>query len=111
MERIEFYRQHIQNLLTQEATLDDGNPNIESQLIFDREHDHYQLIDIGWEGFTRIYNCFIHIDIKDGKIWIQHNMTDVDLADKLVDMGVLKEDIVLGLHPPYKRPYTGYGVA
>ncbi|HEY9634248.1 MAG TPA: element excision factor XisI family protein [Coleofasciculaceae cyanobacterium] len=22
-----------------------------------------------------------------------------------------KEDIVLGLHPPYKRPYTGYGVA
>jgi len=26
-------------------------------------------------------------------------------------MGVAKEDIVLGLHPSYKRPYTGYGVA
>jgi hypothetical protein len=26
-------------------------------------------------------------------------------------MGIPKEDIVLGLHPPYKRPYTGYGVA
>jgi hypothetical protein len=26
-------------------------------------------------------------------------------------MGVPKEDIVLGLHPPYKRPYTDYGVA
>ncbi|PZO37604.1 MAG: hypothetical protein DCF17_15660 [Shackletoniella antarctica] len=26
-------------------------------------------------------------------------------------MGVPKEDIVLGLHPVYKRPYTGYGVA
>jgi len=22
-----------------------------------------------------------------------------------------KEEIILGLHPPYKRPYTGYGVA
>ncbi|MDY6939497.1 MAG: hypothetical protein SWY16_17840, partial [Cyanobacteriota bacterium] len=22
-----------------------------------------------------------------------------------------KQDIILGLHPPYKRPYTGYGVA
>jgi GH18 family chitinase len=111
MERIEFYRQCIRNLLTKEATLDDGDSNVESQLIFDTEHDHYQLIDIGWEELTRIYNCFIHIDIKDGKIWIQHNMTDVDLAQKLVDMGVPKEDIVLGLHPPYKRPYTGYGVA
>ncbi|MBP5977705.1 XisI protein [Brasilonema sp. CT11] len=111
MERIEFYRQYIRNLLTKEAALDEGNYNVESQLVFDTEHDHYQLIDIGWEGLTRIYNCFIHIDIKNGKIWIQHNMTDVDLADKLVDMGVPKEDIVLGLHPPYKRPYTGYGVA
>ena len=73
--------------------------------------DHYQLLDIGWEEYNRIYNCFIHIDIKDGKIWIQENMTENDLAQELVEMGVNKEDIILGLHPPYKRPYTGYGVA
>jgi hypothetical protein len=29
----------------------------------------------------------------------------------LAIMGILKEDIVLGLHPAYKRPHTGYGVA
>ncbi|MHC5732600.1 MAG: element excision factor XisI family protein, partial [Nostoc sp.] len=45
------------------------------------------------------------------KIWIQQNMTDVDLAQELLEMGVPKDDIVLGLQPPYKRPYTGYGVA
>jgi XisI protein len=49
--------------------------------------------------------------IKDGKIWIQRNTTEADLAQELVEMGVPKEDIVLGLQPPYKRPYTGYGVA
>ncbi len=38
-------------------------------------------------------------------------MTEADLAQKLVELGVAKEDIVLGLHPSYKRPYTGYGVA
>lgn len=38
-------------------------------------------------------------------------MTEVDIAQELVDMGVSKEDIILGLHPPYKRSYTGYGVA
>jgi XisI protein len=41
-------------------------------------------------------------DIKDGKIWIQRNMTEADLGQELVEMGVPKEDIVLGLHPPYK---------
>jgi hypothetical protein len=38
-------------------------------------------------------------------------MTETDIGQALVEMGVNKEDIVLGLHPPCKRPYTGYGVA
>ncbi len=111
MERLEHYRQCIRKLLTEEATLEEGNPDIECQLVFDAEHDHYQLLDVGWEGLKRVYNCFIHLDIKNGKIWIQRNMTEIDIARELVEMGVPKEDIVLGLHPPYKRPYTGYGVA
>ncbi|MBV8887231.1 MAG: XisI protein [Chroococcidiopsidaceae cyanobacterium CP_BM_RX_35] len=126
MERLEHYRQCIRKLLSQQATVEEGSPdielaqrklrsrlrqNVECQLIFDAEHDHYQLMDVGWQGLKRVYNCFIHLDIKDGKIWIQRNMTEVDVARELVEMGVPKEDIVLGLHPPYKRPYTGYGVA
>ena len=113
MERVEQYRACIRQLLTNKATLEQSSSNteIESQLIFDTERDRYQLLDVGWENLKRIYNCFIHIDIKDGKIWIQRNMTEADLAQELVEMGVAKEDIVLGLHPPYKRPLTGYGVA
>ena len=113
MERVEQYRQLIRKLLTFHADSDNINSQleIESQLVFDTENDHYQVLDVGWNGLKRVYNCFIHIDIKDGKIWIQRNMTEADLAQELVEMGVPKEDIVLGLHPPYKRPYTGYGVA
>ncbi|WP_445299415.1 MULTISPECIES: element excision factor XisI family protein [unclassified Microcoleus] len=51
------------------------------------------------------------LDIKDSKIWIQRNMTEVDIAREFVEMGVSEDDIVLGLHPPYKRPHTGLGVA
>lgn len=111
MERVEQYRQSICQILTSHVTFEIGSSGIESQLVFDKEHDHYQLLEIGWEGLKRIYNCIIHLDIKDGKIWIQRNMTDVDIARELVEIGVPKEDIILGLHPPYKRPYTGYGVA
>jgi hypothetical protein len=113
MERLEQYRQAIRQLLTAHASSEQSNSDteIECQLLFDPERDHYQLLDIGWEELKRIYNCFIHLDIKDGKIWIQRNMTEADLAQELVEMGVPKEDIVLGLHPHYKRPYKGYGVA
>ncbi|MGG6264554.1 XisI protein [Leptolyngbya sp. AN03gr2] len=111
MERLEQYRQAIRQLLTAQADTEQQQSPIECQLVFDPEHDHYQLLDVGWDGLKRIYHCYIHLDIKDGKIWIQRNMTESDLAADLVDMGIPKEDIVLGLHPPYKRAYTGYGVA
>lgn len=111
MEKLEYYRQCIRKLLSQQATVEESNLDVECQLIFDGEHDHYQLLDVGWQGLKRVYNCFMHLDIKDGKIWIQRNMTEVDIALELVAMGIPKEDIILGLHPPYKRPYTGYGVA
>ena len=68
-------------------------------------------MDVGWQELTRIYRTIIHLDIKDGKIWLQQNLTELNPAEDLVAMGIAREDIVLGLHPPYKRPYTDYGVA
>jgi XisI protein len=38
-------------------------------------------------------------------------ISTIDIGQELVEMGIAKEDIVLGLHPHYKRPLTGYGVA
>ena len=113
MDRLEKYRQIICQLLTSHANPESENSDldVECQLVFDTEHDHYQILDVGWLGLQRVYNSFIHLDIKDSKVWIQRNMTEANLAQELVEMGVPKEDIILGLHPPYKRPYTGYGVA
>ncbi|MBW4528168.1 MAG: XisI protein [Phormidium tanganyikae FI6-MK23] len=111
MERLEKYRQVVPQLLTVQAESDQEQIPVECQLLFDSEHDHYQLLDVGWDRLKRVYHCYIHLDIKDGKVWIQRNMTEMDIAAELVKKGVAKEDIVLGLHPPYKRPYTGYGVA
>ena len=68
-------------------------------------------MNVGWQGSDRIYRCVMHFDIKDGKIWLQQNLTDRDPAEALVNMGVPKEDIVLGLQMPSKRLYTNYGAA
>ncbi len=109
MATLENYCQIVRELLAEHATNNDLN--IESQVISDTENDHYLLVDIGWQGNERIYASYVHIDIKDGKIWIQQNMTEIDLGQELVAKGVPPSDIILGLHPPYKRPYTNYGVA
>lgn len=111
MARVEQYRQYIQKLLTEYSSYQSPSNDVEVQLIFDTERDHYQILDIGWDGFDRIYNCVMHLDIRNEKIWIQRNTTDIRIAEDLVTLGVSKEDIVLGLQAPYKRQYTQYSVA
>ena len=111
MANLEDYRQCIQTILTKHGSFKPKCGDVEAELIFDTSHDHYQLMYVGWNSLNRVYYSVMHFDIKDGKIWIEQNMTDVDLAQELLEMEVVKEDIVLGLQPPYKRHYTGYGVA
>jgi hypothetical protein len=57
-----------------------------------------------------MYGCVLHLDIKNGKIWIQQNGTEIGIADELVKLGVPKEDIVLAFHEPLMRQYTGFAV-
>jgi XisI protein len=111
MDKVTKYREYVQQLISNHANSDEDQEEVEVQLVMDTVRDHYQWMNVGWNGFKRVYNCYIHLDIKDGKIWVQQNWTEDDLAADLVEMGVPREDIVLGLQPPFKRPYTDYGVA
>jgi hypothetical protein len=110
MERIDEYRRHIEEIINEHAQYKVSHGDIEIQTVFDRENDHYLLMAVGWNGYDRIEGFSLHLDIKDGKIWIQWDGTEYGVANELVDRGVPKEDIVLAFHAPYKREYTGFGV-
>ncbi|OLT63171.1 XisI protein [Moorena bouillonii] len=111
MDKLEVYRQHIQDLLKKRASIKSANPAMETQLIFDTERDHYQMVHTGWKNnTTRIYGCSVHVDIKDGKIWIQHDGSEIAIADQLVELGVPKQDIVLAYQAPIMRQYTEFAV-
>ncbi len=107
------YRRVIQALLQEFHGYDQSGSNhgVESQVVFDTEHDHYLLIDVGWEGKQFIYGTIIHIDIKGDKVWIQRNNTEINLAERLIEQGVPKQNIVLGLHSPFMRQASGYAVS
>ena len=110
MERVEKYRKLVEQIIKARSNYKPAFGDIEVQTIFDRENDHYELVNLGWNDYKRIRGCLLHLDIKDGKIWIQHDGTEDGVANDLVEMGVPKEDIVLAFHPPYKREYTGFAV-
>jgi hypothetical protein len=106
MAQVERYREIVQDVLRERAH---SWPDIETQTIFDTERDHYQLVNVGWEqGTRRVYGTVTHIDIKDGKLWIQWDGTDYPVAEELLERGIPKSDIVLAFHAPYKRPYTEF---
>ncbi|RMG69569.1 MAG: hypothetical protein D6722_10035 [Bacteroidetes bacterium] len=44
-------------------------------------------------------------------IWVQRDATEYGVANELVDLGVPREDIVLGFQAPFNRPYTDFVVA
>lgn len=90
------------------ATLKDDETEV--QLIFDIERNHYLLMFVGWHDQRREYDSLIHIDIKDDKIWIQSDGTEVGVANELVEAGVPQKDIVLGFKSPFKRQFTEYAV-
>lgn len=109
MAAVDEYRQHIQELLSEHAKLV-WDSHIQAETIFDTERDHYQLVYVGWRGSKRIYGVVLHLDIIDGKIWVQQDGTEIGIANKLVELGVPKQDIVLGFDPPKMRHYTEFAV-
>jgi hypothetical protein len=110
MDRLNHYRQSINKFLDKYINVwqEEG---IETQLIIDSVRDHYLLLKIGWEGNKRINYAVFQFDIKDGKIWIQENNTDVEIDKDFEDMGISKKEIVVGFHHPLMREYSDFSVA
>lgn len=83
---------------------------VKYEVIHDPALDHFQLVYSGWAGRRRVHGSPFHLDIIDGKVWIQYDGTDRPIARELVRAGIPREDIVLAEQPPEVRAESGYGV-
>ncbi len=108
MATLEQYRTIIQKLLTEFVTSRNAQQSGSYQLLFDTDHDQYQVLRMGWEGSRRVYSVPLHLSLEKNKIWIQQNNTDREIASELMEFGVPAEDIVLGFQPPSARHLTGF---
>jgi hypothetical protein len=110
MATLDHYRQLIQELLQTYSEMRSSNEDVEAEAVFDLQRDRYQIVHVGWSNNRRIYGCILHLDIRNDKIWIQHDGTEGGIALELIDRGVPKQDIVLGFHSPFKRQFTDFAV-
>lgn len=109
MDNLEKYRKIVQKTLTKYAKLPRGK--FQSETVFDEKNDRYLLMVQGWDNVKRIHNCIAHLEIIDGKIWIQSDGTEDGIARELENNGVPKNHIVLAFHEPEVRKYTEYAIA
>jgi hypothetical protein len=110
VDRLDLYRQSICQFLNKYVGVWQDK-DVETQLIIDSERDRYLLLRVGWEGERRINYPVFHFEIKDGKIWLQENNTDVEVDRELEEMGISKKEIVLGFHHPAMREYSDFATA
>jgi hypothetical protein len=104
-------RQIIEKLLQAYADFLGQDDTVQQALVFDREHDHYLLVEVGWQAQKRIYGPFLHLDIKGDKVWIQHDGTEDGIAYELEAAGISKDHIVLAFKSLERRQLTEYAVS
>ena len=86
-------------------------PDIDRYVLADKESNNFQLLDIGWQGYQYVFTVVFHFRIKNGKVWLQRNITEHEIVDVLMEKGIPREDIVLGSVHPDMRPITGFAQA
>jgi len=74
-------------ILTEYSTHKPAYGDVELETIFDVDHNRYQVVSTGWSNRRRVYGCLIHIDLKDDKIVIQYDGTEVGLPMNLLHEG------------------------
>jgi hypothetical protein len=77
---IEKYRKIIQSIIEKHSECNADNWEVETQIAFDLKRDRYLMFHVGWSGERRVFGCVIHIEIKEGKIWIQRDGIEAGIA-------------------------------
>lgn len=113
MDKLNQYQTIVKQALTEYGTLlqSPPAPPYDIALIFDDQHNHYLIREIGWTDKGRVRQTILHLTIRNGKIWVEEDWTEEGVATFLVQHGVPQKDIVLGFQPPDIRQYSEFAVA
>lgn len=111
MDKVTQYQKYILEALEEyKSQFRQISADLHNYILADEKNHHYQFLWIGWKHKKHIFSVSIHIDIIDGKIWIQKDDTEIGFANLLVDRNIPKSDIVLAYYSPAHRKLTEFAV-
>jgi hypothetical protein len=108
MVAISEYPEIIKRVLRPYASIKPSVGDVDVEFICDDAQGHYELMQCGWIDQRRVHGSVIHIDVRDDKVWIQHDGTNARIAEQLMEAGIPQRQIVLGFHSPRKRLLTEF---
>jgi hypothetical protein len=73
MATIASYPDIVKQVIRKHASCKPSVDDIQVETIFDDAQGHYELMYAGWTGKHRVHGSVIHVDVRDGKVWIQHD--------------------------------------
>jgi hypothetical protein len=107
-------RTAVRQVLSRYADLDNATgagADARTYRAFDTDRDQYLVVRLGWAGQRRVKGVILHVRIDGGKVWVEENGTDREIARELAALGVPPGDIVFGFHHPSLRESVPSAVA
>lgn len=116
MDQLAQYRSSIQTILTDyykmtAAQASFNGAEVSDRLAFDTDRDQYLWFRFGWDDKKLVQHIVMYLCIKNGKIWVEADSTDLCVVDDLLIAGIPQANIVLGFHHPSKRALTEFAHA
>jgi hypothetical protein len=117
MDKLEQYRSVINKIFTEyyemanTQVIKTTGVEVSDRLAFDEKRDQYLWFRFGWDDKKQIQYIIIYICIKNGKVWVEEDATNLCVVDDLLSAGIPQADIVLGFHHPSKRGLTEFATA
>jgi hypothetical protein len=114
MDTLDQYRNIIRTILTRyydmtiAQQLSQVDSELSDRLAFDEQRDQYLWFRFGWDDKKLVQHIIMYLSIKNGKVWVEQDLTDLCVVDALLDAGISADNIVLGFHPPRKRILTEF---
>ncbi|GAA6615818.1 hypothetical protein NUACC26_016160 [Scytonema sp. NUACC26] len=117
IDKLEQYRNIIKKILTEYYEMTNTQVTkireveVSERLAFDEKRDQYIWFRFGWDDKKQIQTIIIYLCIKNGKVWVEEDATNLCVVDDLLSAGIPQSDIVLGFHHPSKRSLTEFATA
>ncbi len=111
MDKLAKIRGAIEEVLLKYTQPPFAEEGIETEVVFDRERDRYLLVEVGWENGLRVHQTVAHLDIINGKVWVQLDKTEHGIANDLLENGLSKAEIVLGFRSKTLRKMSEFAFA